>query len=356
MPSKAAIAAMQKLEAQFDKSYGEGVLSTPKTTYETISTGSVALDVAMGAGGFVLGRAAEVWGPFSGGKTALCLGALGNAQRQYEEKFASIVDVEHTYDSDWAKKLGVDTDYLKVVDPTTAEDVADMVKDMLISELYSMIVVDSVGAFLAKDEFEKDAASSAMGKRAQVLTRMCNIVGAYAKRYNTSVVFINQQRANLSFGGGMQSSGANALKHVTSHKLQVKQASTSYTVGNEDKKIDVGFEMGVKVEKNKIAPRGRNVKFDFFTMDCHYDKKDRTVGIDRVKDAWNAGVVNKVIAQSGGSYTLLDGTKVVGKDKGMAYLGEHPKMMDEIRIRLLDQVSDELIMDDGPEIPAEALV
>lgn len=186
---------------KMEKSYGEGTFSTVGVpSYEVISTGSLTLDTKLSVGGYIRGRLYELWGPDGAGKTSLALIGCAQAQKAVPDRRVGYIDMEHRLDGKWAASLGVDISRMIQVRPNNAEEVADQLKDMLRSGLFSMVVVDSVGAMIPEKEMDKDAGESAMGKKAQVVTRMVQIAAVDADKSGTVVIFINQVRANFSYG------------------------------------------------------------------------------------------------------------------------------------------------------------
>ncbi len=344
--------ARDKLLASFNKSYGEGVMQVKtKAEYDVIPTGSIALDRAMSTGGYIIGRETELWGAPDGGKSSLAYIAAGNAQRKFTDRDVIFVDVEHKYDPDWARACGADPERILWVDPLTAENTADMVKDSIRSDAASMVIVDSIGAVLTHKEFEKAASESDMGKRAQVVSRMILIAVGLAPRHNVAVVILNQARANFSqFGADTKPAGGFIPAHSSTHKLQVKRASAPYTIGNDDQKMDIGYEMAVKVERSKAGPSGRNVKFDFYTVAT---EKYGPVGIDRIQEAFAVGKRDGVIEQAGAYYTLPDGERLKSADTVLDYLREHPKVVDLIREKVLEPAKAEIVDDQPVQLTPE---
>jgi recombination protein RecA len=353
MPT-AAEKAREKLMAQFAESYGKGSMSVrEKNTYDAISTGSIALDRAMSGGGYLLGRCTEVWGAPAGGKSSLVQIAMANAQKKFPDKLAAMIDAEHTFDPAWAKTLGADPSRILYIDPLTAENVADMTKDAIRSDILSMLVIDSAGALLTNNEFEKAAGESDMGKRAQVVTRMVNIATGLATRHNIAVIIVNQARANFGYGADTKPSGPFALSHSMTQRLAVKRASSPYTIGSKETQVNVGYEMGVKVERNKIGPEGRNVKFDFYTVAHSKKGVHFPVGIDKVVEAFALGTRDGYISQTGSYYTFSDGDKVQGQDAAKDKLRNNPGLVQEIRDKILAEAATEVHMDDLPTLTLE---
>jgi len=342
--------ALDKFMADFAKSFGtdhQGRRLPPQ--YETLSTGSIALDKAMGAGGFVQGRISLVWGPPSGGKSSLTLISAGIALQEHPDMRVAYIDVEATFDGQWAEKLGVDISRVDVIHPKTAEDVADMVKALTSSGLYIMVILDSVGAMIGMKEFEKNAEEATVGIVAKVVTRMNKISTYYVRQNNLALVIINQLRANIGYGADEISGGGFALDHSLTHKLQVKRGSAPYVVGTKENARNVGYEMVVKVQKNKVAPEGRVARFGFFTEDT---EKYGPIGIDKAQEAFTMGLALDVIKQAGIAYVFPDGEKIIasnidgvkrsGKENAIDYLRSHPEWVTDIRTAALKSVESEL--------------
>lgn len=350
-PSAAALA---KFSTEFAKSFGEGSLRfAAKPDYEVVSTGSLTLDRALGCGGYIKGRITEMWGQPSSGKTTLALIAAGNAQRDDPSRLAGFIDVEQTFDGDWAKALGVNLDALHVVRPSLAEDVADIMKMMLDSKLYSIIILDSIGAMLPKEELEKDAGQVSVGTIAKVITRMVKICALLSQQSNTAVVIINQVRANLGYGADTTTGGGFALKHVSTQKLNVKRASNVYKVGSGENEVQVGYEIAVRVEKNKVAAPGRVAVFAFFNQATD---KYGPMGIDRAQEAVKVGTQLGVIGKRAGGYYRIPGVEeeIRGEDNVLSLLRGDPKLVKSVRTAILKAVEDEVVSD-GPSLTAEAI-
>lgn len=347
--SAKAQSAREKFLEGMKKSYGGSVVSLASQVVRpsAISTGALSLDEAMGSGGFMRKRVTEVWGPPGGGKTSLCLWAAGGAQRDYPDKYIGFIDVEGTFDEEWATSLGVDTERMDVYSPPTAEYVADLVKDMLKSGMYSMIILDSIGAMLPKEEFEKDADQVSVGTIAKIITRMVKMVAVYAKEFDVAMVIINQVRANIGFGQDTDTGGGWGLKHVSSHKLQVKRGDAPYKVGSAENQQVVGFKMAVKVQKSKVSPEGRSARFDFMLIPT-----DRwgPIGVNQAQDAAAVGIRRGVIKQSGAKYTMPNGSVINSRETVEATLAQDPILLQSVRTAVLEAIKDEF-HDDDPQLP-----
>lgn len=343
--------ALDKFMADFAKSFGAETIHVAEyPQYETLSTGSIALDKAMGAGGFVRGRISLVWGPPSGGKSSLTLISAGIALQENPGMRVAYIDVEATFDAEWAEKLGCDKSRIDVIHPKTAEDVADMVKALTASGLYIMVILDSIGAMVGMKEFEKNAEEATVGIVAKVVTRMIKISTYYVRQNNICLVIINQLRANIGgYGVDVVSGGGFALDHSLTHKLNVKRGSAPYKVGTKEEARNVGYEMVVKVEKSKVCPEGRVARFGFFTEDTD---KYGPIGIDKAQEAFTMGEALDVIKHVGISYVFPDGEKIsasnidgekkTAKENAIDYLRDHPEFQETIRAAALKSVESEL--------------
>lgn len=338
--SKAFDAFYEKM----DKTYGSDVFSTPDepAKYEVISTGSVTLDYYLGCGGIIEGRITEIWGPESAGKSTLACEIAVQAQRKHPDKAVGYIDVEHRADLAWFVQHGLQLGKRKLtlVKPVTAEDVADQLKDMCKSGLYSLVIVDSVGAMLSKAAHEKDAGESAMGKDAQVVTRMVKLNAAMAEMSDTALILINQVRANFGYGGDTTTGGGFALKHSSTMKLFVKRASGENTllklkIAGEERVV--GYKVAVKVERNSVAPAYRTASFFMITVPTN---TYGPVGIDRVDEAVTVGFLSGVIKQAGAWYTTPDGERYNGRPKLIEGLRQRPEVVEMIRSMALESIAD----------------
>ena len=336
--------AFDAFKAKMDKAYGETVFAAPTEAvkYEVIPTGSIALDYYLGCGGLPEGRIHEIWGPESAGKSTLSAIMLREAQRKHPNKAVAIIDVEHRTDLAWLIQHGLQLGSTRfyLVKPTTAEDVADQLKDICKSGLFSAVVVDSVGAMLAKAAHEKDAVDSTMGKDAQVVTRMVKLNAAMAELHSTTIILINQVRANFSYGGDTTTGGGFALKHASTIKLFVKRASgddSRLKMKIDDEERIVGYKVSVKIERNSVAPAYRTASFFLVTVPT---EKYGPVGIDRVDEAVSVGLLSGVIQQGGAWYTTPDGQRYQGRESMIDALRQRPETVEMIRSKALETMAD----------------
>lgn len=330
-PNARALAEFRK---KFAKDFGEDRLirAVDRAPYEVISTGSLALDYALGCGGYVEGRLVEVWGVDSIGKTTLCLMGIGEAQRKHPDKLVGFIDMEQTFDKGLAAGMGVDLELLDLYTPNSAEDVADAMKRMLQSGFYSMIVLDSIGSMIPEAEKEKDADEAVVALQAKIVTRMVKIAAVEAARTDAVVLMINQVRANVGgYGADTTTSGGFALKHVTTHKLKMKRTGTpAYTIQRDGEKVVVGHEVSIEVERNKVAPPRRVAVLNLFNQPS---ERFGPRGIDRAKEAFVLGSRRDVgaITRAGAWYTLPDGERCQGEEKVLDALRDKPELITQIR-------------------------
>lgn len=349
-----ADAAINKFEERFTKLFGAGTLVSDEAEvpYKVISTGSLELDYKLGVGGWVMGRLHELYGQDDIGKGLMMLGACREAQRSYPLLRVLWIDMEQKWDWPWARKNGVITtgDRFKLYVPESAEDVSDAIKEAIRSGLFSLIVLDSIGAMIPEVEKEKDADEAVMAKQAQIITRMVKVAAVEARKSETCVVFINQVRANLSgFGKATTTGGGFALKFCSTQKIEMKSTGTTPLKVKEDANdVQVGREVACFIERNKVAQAKRTA---FITLIATETEKFGAVGIDRAAEAANMGIKTGVIAQSGGWYTMPTGQRINGKEQIVELLRSDPEELDDIRRRVLATVTDEVVV--GPDAEPE---
>lgn len=347
-------ASMRAFEDRFAKTFGADTLkrSAEIVPYEVISTGSLNLDYRLTVGGYVEGRITEIWGPDGVGKTTLALMGLSEAQKKHKEKMVAFIDMEQKFDRAWAVAHGIDLERLYLYSPQSAEDVADALKEMCGSGLFSMVVVDSVGAMIPEAEKEKDAGESAMGKFAGIVTRMVKIAAPGAAKTGTVVLLINQVRANLGYGQDQTTGGGFALKHVTTMKFKMRRTGTppfKVKIGKEDRVV--GHEIAIEVQRNGVGPAYRTAIVSLFHVST---EKYGPIGIDKVDEAATLGIESGVIKQTGAWYELPGGQRHNGREKVVEALRQDHQMYDAISVAVLASVSGEVTEEVSPEdIPEE---
>jgi recombination protein RecA len=340
-PNKAALA---KFLTTFEKKHEDTTirdLNGPPP--EMISTGCLDLDFAMG-GGFVKGRISELWGPEQTGKSTLLTVAAAQFQRDNPDRMVGWLDVEATFDLEWARAHGLilDPSRFMLVQPGNAEEVADIVKDLVMSDMFGFITLDSVGAMIPQVEIDKDADEATMALVAKTVTRMVKIAAAEAAPRGIHLAIINQVRANLSYGGDITRTGGFALSHVTTHRLKFRRAEKPIMMGSKDNEVQVGQKIAIKVEKNKIAPPGRSAFATFFNQST---EKYGPIGLDTAYDAFATGKKAEVFGRRGSWYDLPDGSKHNSEDTCLAYLRKTPTAIAAIREKVLSTRAHEIITD-----------
>jgi len=321
---KALTAALSQIDKQFGKGsvmrLGDHDVSRD---IQTVSTGSLGLDIALGVGGLPRGRVVEIYGPESSGKTTLTLQVIAEMQKMGGT--AAFIDAEHALDPNYAGKLGVDVDNLLVSQPDTGEQALEIADMLVRSGSVDVVVIDSVAALTPKAEIEGEMGDSHMGLQARLMSQALRKLTANIKRTNTLVIFINQIRMKIGvmFGSPETTTGGNALKFYASVRLDIRRIG-AIKKGDEI----VGNETKVKVVKNKVAPPFKEAFFDIL-----YGQ-----GISHEGEIIELGVAHKFIDKSGAWYAY-NGEKIgQGKDNAREYLKEHPEIAQEIEAKVRDAV------------------
>ncbi|QOL26953.1 recombinase RecA [Thalassotalea sp. LPB0316] len=312
---KALSAALSQIERQFGKGSIMKLGENRSMDVETISTGSLGLDIALGAGGLPMGRVVEIYGPESSGKTTLTLEVIAEAQKN--GKTCAFVDAEHALDPIYAEKLGVNINELLVSQPDTGEQALEICDMLTRSGAVDVIVVDSVAALTPKAEIEGEMGDSHMGLQARMLSQAMRKLTANLKQSNTMMIFINQIRMKIGvmFGNPETTTGGNALKFYASVRLDIRRIGA---VKNGDE--IVGNETRVKVVKNKIAPPFKQVEFQILYGE----------GINNFGELIDLGVQNKMIEKAGAWYSYQGDKIGQGKAKAVDFLKENPAIAQEI--------------------------
>ena len=326
---KALEAALGQIERQF----GKGAVmrlgdSSAARDIEVISTGSLALDVALGIGGLPKGRVTEVYGPESSGKTTLTLQVIAECQKQGGT--AAFVDAEHALDPVYAEKIGVDVENLLISQPDTGEQALEITDMLVRSGAVSIVVVDSVAALTPRAEIEGDMGDSHMGLQARLMSQALRKLTANIKRSNTMVVFINQIRMKLGvmFGNPETTTGGNALKFYASVRLDIRRVGA---IKLRDEIL--GNETRVKVVKNKLAPPFKKADFEILYGE----------GISRMGELIDMGVDHGIVDKSGAWYSYNGERIGQGKENSRAWLKEHPMVADEIETGLREKLMPHVI-------------
>jgi recombination protein RecA len=316
---KALAAALGQIERQFGKGSIMRLGENRSMDVETISTGSLGLDIALGAGGLPLGRVIEIYGPESSGKTTLTLEVIAEAQRN--GKVCAFVDAEHALDPIYAEKLGVNIDELLVSQPDTGEQALEICDMLTRSGAVDVIVVDSVAALTPKAEIEGEMGDSHMGLQARMLSQAMRKLTGNLKQSNTMLIFINQIRMKIGvmFGSPETTTGGNALKFYASVRLDIRRIGA---VKNGDE--ITGNETRVKVVKNKIAPPFKQAEFQILYGE----------GINSFGELIDLGVEHKLVEKAGAWYSCNGERIGQGKANATIYLKEHPAMAKDLDTKL----------------------
>ncbi|WP_370978998.1 recombinase RecA [Agaribacterium sp. ZY112] len=320
---KALAAALAQIDRQFGKGAVMKLGDNTGMQVETVSTGSLGLDIALGAGGLPYGRICEIYGPESSGKTTLTLSVIAQAQR--EGKTCAFVDAEHALDPVYAEKLGLDVDNLIVSQPDTGEQAMEIVDMLTRSGAVDVIVVDSVAALVPKAEIEGEMGDSHMGLQARLLSQGMRKLTGNVKQNNVLLVFINQIRMKIGvmFGNPETTTGGNALKFYSSVRLDIRRIG-SVKEGDEV----VGNETRVKVVKNKVAPPFKQTEFQIL-----YGK-----GIYHMGEVIDLGVKQGFIDKAGAWYSY-NGDKIgQGKANAAKFLEDNPDIASEVEKRIREKL------------------
>jgi recombination protein RecA len=282
---------------------------------ESIPTGSLALDIALGVGGVPRGRVIEIYGPESSGKTTLCQHIIAEAQKR--GGVCAFVDMEHALDPSYAAKCGVDVDNLYVSQPDTGEQALEIAEALIRSGTMDVVVVDSVAALVPRAEIEGEMGDSHMGLQARLMSQALRKLSGVIKQTNTVVIFTNQLRMKIGvmFGNPETTSGGNALKFYASVRLDIRRIQ-SLKVGGDV----VGNRTRVKVKKNKVAPPFTEAEFDIM-----YNE-----GISKVGDIVDLGVKNNLVDKRGAYFRYGETLLGQGRENAKSYLAENPELTFEI--------------------------
>jgi recombination protein RecA len=331
--------ALEAALAQIDRAFGKGSAmklgSREKIEIETISTGSLGLDIALGVGGLPRGRVVEIYGPESSGKTTLALHAIAEAQKGGGT--AAFVDAEHALDPVYAKKLGVDIDELIVSQPDTGEQALEIVDTLVRSNAVDVLVVDSVAALVPRAEIEGEMGDSHVGLQARLMSQALRKLTGSISRSRCLVIFINQVRMKIGvmYGNPETTTGGNALKFYASVRLDIRRTGQI-----KDRDDIVGNATRVKVVKNKVAPPFKQVEFDIM-----YGQ-----GVSKVGEILDLGVKAGLVEKSGAWFSY-DSVRIgQGRENAKQYLTENPDVAQRIENAIrgrTDEVGEALMV--GPD-------
>lgn len=282
---------------------------------EVISTGSIALNVALGIGGYPRGRIIEIYGPESSGKTTLALHAIAEVQKK--GGIAAFIDAEHAFDSTYAAKLGVDVDNLWVSQPDNGEQALQIVDELTRSSAVDILVIDSVAALTPKKEIEGDMGENVVGLQARLMSQALRKLTSTVSKTNTCCIFLNQLREKIGqgYGNPETTTGGNALKFYSSVRLDIRKSSAI-----KDGDTVTGYITKVKVAKNKLAPPFRRAEFEMTFGE----------GISKTGEIIDLGVEYDIIKKSGSWYSYKDSKLAQGRDATKTLLHDNPELCEEL--------------------------
>lgn len=319
----AKMKALQLTMDKLDKTYGKGAVmkmgDSAVVNIESIPSGSLSLDVALGIGGYPRGRVVEIYGPESSGKTTLTLHAIAEAQKQ--GGIAAFIDAEHAFDRFYAEKLGVDIENLYVAQPDNGEQALEIADNLIRSGAIDILVIDSVAALTPKSEIEGEMGDSKMGLQARLMSQALRKLTGTISKTGCCCIFINQLREKIGvmFGNPETTTGGNALKFYSSIRLDIRRIGQI-----KDTDSVTGNRARVKVVKNKVAPPFKQAEFDI--MYGH--------GISKVGEIVDLGVEHNVLQKSGSWYSYGDTKLGQGRDAVKNLLIDNPELAEEVEVKI----------------------
>lgn len=329
-PQQEKLKALQAAMSKIEKDFGKGSimrLGDEKTEQvDVIPTGSIALNAALGVGGYPRGRIIEIYGPESSGKTTLAIHAIAEAQKQ--GGIAAFIDAEHAFDRFYAEKLGADVDSLLISQPDNGEQALEIADQLIRSSAIDIIVIDSVAALTPKKEIEGDMGDSAVGLHARLMSQALRKVTATIAKTNTTCIFINQLREKIGvmFGNPETTTGGNALKFYASVRLDIRKVTTL-----KDGDQPIGNQVRVKVVKNKVAPPFRKAEFEISFGE----------GISRTGEIVDLGVEYGIIKKSGSWFSYNDSKLGQGRDAAKQLLKDNPELCEELEAKIMEALASE---------------
>ena len=334
--------ALESAMAQIERNYGKGaVMKLGDNTHlnvETVPSGSLSLDIALGVGGVPKGRVVEVYGPESGGKTTVALHMVAEVQKR--GGIAGFIDAEHALDPVYAKKIGVDIDNLYISQPDTGEQALEITETMVRSGAIDIVIVDSVAALVPKAEIEGDMGDSHVGLQERLMSQALRKLTAIIGKTSCTVIFINQlrEKVGVMFGNPETTTGGRALKYYSSIRLEVRRGEQIKKDGEA-----IGNRTRIKVVKNKVAPPFREAEVDIIYGE----------GISREGDILDLAAKEDIVNKSGAWYAY-DGNKIgQGRENAKTYLKEHPDIMAEIEQKVREKFSKEIKSDEEESVFAD---
>lgn len=321
--------ALQLTLDKIEKSYGKGSImklgDSAVIPIETISTGSLTLDIALGTGGLPRGRVVEIYGPESSGKTTLAIHAIAEAQKA--GGIAAFIDAENAFDSSYAKKLGVDVENLLVSQPDNGEQALEITENLIRSGAIDIIVIDSVAALTPKSEIEGEMGDSKMGLQARLMSQALRKLTGTINKTGCCCIFINQLREKIGvmFGNPETTTGGNALKFYASVRLDIRRISQI-----KDGDTATGNRVRVKVVKNKLAPPFRQAEFDIV-----FGK-----GISKTGEIIDLAVEHNIAKKSGSWFSYGETKLGQGRDAVKQLLSDNPELAEEMELKIKEALRD----------------
>lgn len=321
---KALDAALQQIQKQFGKGAIMKLGDDTGLNVETISTGSISLDIATGVGGIPRGRITEIYGPESSGKTTLALHIIAEAQKLGGR--AAFIDAEHALDPEYASKLGVDINELLVSQPDTGEQALEICEMLVRSGALDVVVVDSVAALVPKAEIQGEMGDSHVGLHARLMSQALRKLAGAINKSNTCAIFINQlrEKVGVMFGNPEVTTGGRALKFYATMRIDVRRVE-----GIKQGDQFIGNRTRVKIVKNKVAPPFKQAEFDI--MYGH--------GISREGDALDCAVEHKIVDKAGAWYSYEGNRIGQGRENVKKYLAENPEILNRIEAQIREKIS-----------------
>ena len=319
---------LQAAISKIEKNYGKGSImklgDRVVEQVDTISTGSIALDSALGVGGFPKGRIIEIYGPESSGKTTLAIHAIAESQKN--GGLAAFIDAEHAFDSNYAKKLGVDVDNLYISQPDNGEQALEIADNLISSGAVDIIVIDSVAALTPKSEIDGEMGDSKMGLHARLMSQALRKMTATISKTKCCCIFINQLRDKIGvmFGSPETTTGGNALKFYSSIRLDIRRIQAI-----KDGENNIGNRVRVKIVKNKVAPPFRQVEFDLLFGQ----------GISKMGEMVDIGVDAGILKKSGSWFSYGETKLGQGREAVKQLLADNPELQEEITAQIKEYLT-----------------